>query len=82
MPLKELVPILALTVTTVTGALLLFLAIGGKNATLASLIEITYPVFVALFAFVLFREVHLTASVLVGAGLVFAGVFLIIWHNP
>ncbi len=74
--------ILALAVTSLAGAVLLFLSIAAKNATLAALLEITYPVFVALFAWVLFREVHWNASVLFGAALVFAGVAIIIWHNP
>lgn len=74
--------VLALALTSLLGSVLLFLSIAGKNATLASLIEITYPVFVAMFAFVLFRETHLTPSVIAGGLLVFAGVGLIIWNNP
>lgn len=74
--------ILAPALTSLAGSVLLFLSISGKNATLASLIEISYPVFVALFAFALFREVHLNASVLVGGALVFAGVAVIILNNP
>lgn len=78
----ERLPILLIPLTSLAGAVLLFLAIGDKNATLASLIEITYPLFVALFAWLLFRQAHLNASVLAGAALVFAGVALIILHNP
>ncbi len=74
--------VLALALTSLLGSVLLFLSIAGKNATLASLIEITYPVFVTLFAFVLFRETHLTPSVIAGGLLVFAGVGLISWNNP
>ncbi|MGE5241257.1 MAG: EamA family transporter [Bacteroidota bacterium] len=74
--------ILAPALTSLAGSVLLFLSISGKNATLASLIEISYPVFVALFAFALFREVHLNASVLVGGALVFTGVAVIIMNNP
>lgn len=74
--------VLALALTSLLGSVLLFLSIAGKNATLASLIEISYPVFVALFAWLLFREVHVNASVLVGGLLVFAGVALIIMNNP
>ena len=82
LPWPEQGTILALTVTTLAGAVLLFLSIAGKNATLAALIEVSYPVFVALFAWLLFREVHITPSVVTGAVLVFAGVALIVWHNP
>ncbi len=77
----EATPILALCATSVIATVLLFLSIGGKNATLASLIEISYPVFVALFAWVLFREVHLTPATAAGAALVFSGVALIIWSS-
>jgi len=79
---SERLPIIALSFTSLAGSVLLYLSISGKNATLASLIEITYPVFVALFAFLLFRQVHLNGSVLIGAALVFAGVAIIILGNP
>jgi drug/metabolite transporter (DMT)-like permease len=76
------VRVLALALTSLLGSVLLFLSIAGKNATLASLIEISYPVFVAMFAFVLFREIHVNTSVIIGGLLVFAGVAMIIWNNP
>jgi drug/metabolite transporter (DMT)-like permease len=79
---SERAPILALALTSLAGSVLLYLSIAGKNATLASLIEITYPVFVALFAFLLFRQMHLNTAVLIGAGLVFTGVAVIILGNP
>lgn len=82
MSLRELAPVLALCITTVLGSALLFVSIAGKNATLASLIEITYPAFVALFAWLLFRDVQLTPTVAAGGLLILAGVSLIIWHNP
>jgi len=74
--------ILSLALTSLLGAVLLFHSIAGKNATLAALLEITYPLFVALFAWLLFREVHINTSVVLGALLVFAGTALIIWQNP
>jgi len=79
---SERLPILLIPFTGLVGAVLLFLAISDKSATLASLIEISYPVFVVFFAWLLFRQVHLTPSVLAGAALVFAGVALIILSNP
>lgn len=82
METPERLTILALALTSLAGSVLLFASIAGKNATLASLIEISYPAFVALFAFLLFRQMHLNANVLAGAVLVFAGVALIIWNNP
>jgi drug/metabolite transporter (DMT)-like permease len=74
--------VLALALTSLLGSVLLFLSIAGKNATLASLIEISYPVFVAVFAWLLFREIHVNTSVIIGGLLVFAGVTMIIWNNP
>ncbi|MBI3570076.1 MAG: DMT family transporter [Gammaproteobacteria bacterium] len=74
--------LLALALTSLLGSVLLFLSIAGKNATLASLIEISYPVFVAVFAYLLFREVHVNPSVIIGGLLVFAGVAMIVWNNP
>lgn len=74
--------ILSLSLTSLLASVLLLLSIAGKNATLASLIEISYPVFVGLFAFLLFREIHVNGSVVLGGLLVFAGVTIIIWNNP
>jgi drug/metabolite transporter (DMT)-like permease len=73
--------ILAISLTSLVGTVFLYLAIGGKNATLAATIEISYPVFVALFSWMLFREIQINASVVSGAALVFAGVAIIILGN-
>ncbi len=74
--------ILLLSVTSLAATVMLFLAIGGRNATLASLIEITYPLFVVLFTWLLFRQVHVTPSAAIGGVLVMAGAALIIWNHP
>ena len=81
LPAAEQVLIAVIGLTSLTGAVLLYLSIAGKNATLASLIEITYPVFVAFFAYLMFRHIHLNASVIVGGLLVIAGAGLIIYNN-
>ena len=81
LPAMEQGLIAAIGLTSLVGAVLLYLSIAGKNATLASLIEITYPVFVAFFAFVLFRHVHVNASVIFGGLMVMAGAGLIIYNN-
>lgn len=74
--------LLAPALTSLVGSVLLFAAIGSKNATLASLIEISYPAFVALFAWLLFKEMHLTPGALLGGALVVSGVVLIASSNP
>ena len=60
------------------GAYLTYAAMGAKNPTLVSLIEITYPLFVVLFAWVFFREMQLNPLTLSGGLLVLAGVAVII----
>lgn len=81
LPVTEQGMIAAIGVTSLLGAVLLYVSIAGKNATLASLIEITYPVFVAFFAYVMFRHIHLNTSVTAGGLLVIAGAGLIIYNN-
>lgn len=81
LPVSEQLTIASIMLTSIVASSLLFASIGSKNATLASLIEITYPVFVALFAFLLFKTVHLNWSVVAGGALIFAGVFIIILNN-
>ena len=68
-------------ITSGIGALLIYLAIGEKNATLASLIEISYPVFVACFAWLFFREVPFNGLTLVGAVLILGGVAVVFLAN-
>ncbi len=57
------------------------LSIVNKNATLAGLIEITYPLFIALFAYILFRESQLTLMTALGGLLILSGVFVVYWFS-
>ncbi len=59
------------------GAYLTYAAMSAKNPTLASLIEISYPLFVVLFAWLFFREMQLNAMTMIGGALVLAGVAVI-----
>ena len=77
----ERLPLLALALTSLAGSALLFVSIGEANATLASLIEISYPVFVAVFSYLLFGRRELNASMVAGAALVFIGLAVIIANN-
>ena len=71
-----------LTVTSITATCLLYIAIHtSKNATMASLIDITYPVFVALFAYFVFHENHVNTSMMVGGLLVLVGAGIIVINN-
>lgn len=75
------ITILLIALTSLAGTWLLFLSIRGRNATLASLIEVSYPAFVALFAWAIFREWQINSGVLLGAALVFAGTAMIILNS-
>jgi drug/metabolite transporter (DMT)-like permease len=81
LPGKEQWFILVVPLTSTAGAVLLYLSINGKNASLASLIEITYPVFVVIFAYLLFRQIHVNLSVISGGLMILAGAGLIIFNN-
>jgi drug/metabolite transporter (DMT)-like permease len=63
------------------GSLLIYLAIGEKNATIASLIEISYPLFVAFFAWLFFRETQLNWPTVTGGLLILCGVGIVFMGN-
>lgn len=81
LPGFDRVAIASIGITSVLASVLLFMSIGNKNATLASLIEISYPVFVALFTFVLFRQVHFNGSIVAGGLMIMGGAALIIAND-
>jgi drug/metabolite transporter (DMT)-like permease len=65
-----------------TGAYLFnALAINQKNATLASLLEISYPLFIILFTALFFREIHLDLVGMIGAVLILLGCVLVVFSR-
>jgi drug/metabolite transporter (DMT)-like permease len=65
-----------------TGAYLFnALAINQKNATLASLLEISYPLFIILFTALVFREIHLDLVGMIGAMLILLGCVLVVFSR-
>ncbi|CDZ75817.1 EamA-like transporter family protein [Legionella massiliensis] len=48
-----------------------------KNATVAGIIELTYPLFIIFFTWFLFSEIHVNSSVIIGGLLIFLGVLII-----
>jgi len=81
LPVKEQWLIALVGLTSTLGAVLLYVSINSRNATLASLIEITYPLFVVLFAYLIFRQYHLSLHVITGGILILLGAGLIIYYN-
>ncbi|HAB17038.1 MAG TPA: EamA family transporter [Verrucomicrobiota bacterium] len=73
--------LVAAMVCSTVGGLLVLLAIEHKNATLASLIEISYPLFVALFAWLFFRESQLNWPTVAGGLLIMIGVGIVYVGN-
>ena len=74
--------VLVLIFTTIIAANLLYIAMQlSPNPTVASLLDITYPLFIALIAWLLFRENHLDWSVLLGGGMILGGAMLIVWKH-
>jgi len=63
------------------GSLLIYMAIGEKNATIASLVEISYPLFVAIFAWVFFREMQFNTATICGAAMILGGVAVVFLAN-
>jgi drug/metabolite transporter (DMT)-like permease len=61
----------------VVGGYMVFVAVNMKNATLVNLIEITYPLFTALFAYILLKEVQFNWWTLGGGLVVIAGLGII-----
>ncbi len=81
LPASEQWVIAALGLIGLFGEVMVYLAITGKNATLASLIEMTYPVFVVLFAYLFYRQMHVSASVFIGGLMILIGAGLVIYNN-
>ena len=71
---RDWVWLVVAVVSSAAGALLIYIAIGEKNATLASFIEISYPFFVAVFAWLFFRETQFSWPTVFGGLLILGGV--------
>lgn len=73
--------IVAVTVLFLIGNVMIVFAIKGKNVTVASLIEISYPLFVVLFGYLLYRNTHLNTGTIVGGICIFVGIALVYLFN-
>ncbi len=67
----------AIIVCSMAASYMATLSIQARNATISSLIELSYPLFIVFFTWLFFREFHLTAYSALGGVFVLAGVFLI-----
>jgi len=69
--------LVAAIITTFLAELCIGFSISEKNATLAGLIEISYPLFIVLFSWLLFKQNHLNLYSLIGGGCIIVGVLLV-----
>ena len=75
------VSVVLMMFTSILGTVAVYKAIHMSNATYASLIEIAYPIFVALFAYLIFKENHLTWEVMLGGAFILVGTILVIINS-
>jgi drug/metabolite transporter (DMT)-like permease len=74
---RILLTLLLVAAATTLGIFFIYMAIAAKNASMANMIEITYPLFTVFFAWLLFRDVQIGWSTALGGLLIFSGVGLI-----
>lgn len=72
---------LGLVLINALANLTIMLSIQEKNAALAGMIEITYPLFTVFFAWLFLREFQFSSGTWLGAALVFAGVSCIFYFE-
>lgn len=78
---SEIIWLIIAVAAAVSAGLLIFMSIQAKNATVASLIEVSYPLFTAFFAWILFRQNTINAATVTGALLIFIGVMIVARGN-
>ena len=61
----------------ISAASLILKSISASNASIAAIIEASYPIFTMLFAYLILGEVQFTLTSLIGCALVLAGLVVI-----
>jgi drug/metabolite transporter (DMT)-like permease len=67
--------------TVLGGNLLILTAITYKNAVLTSMIEISYPLFIIIFSWLLFKDVQITLWTAIGGLFIFIGSCILFWKS-
>jgi drug/metabolite transporter (DMT)-like permease len=78
---KALWILLAAVATANIGSFFITISIQAKNATLAALVELSYPLFTILFSLLIFKVNYFTPKVIIGGLLIMIGVTLISWKS-
>lgn len=63
----------------ITNVAMIFIALSIKesNVTLAGLIKISYPIFIIIFSYLMFRSSHLNYNTILGGVFIFIGIIII-----
>lgn len=81
-PTNKIIWLFALvTVLYLISSSLILVAIKNKNATIASLIEISYPIFVILFTYLFYKSVNLNRATILWGIMILWGIVLIYLFN-
>jgi len=64
-------------ITVIIANFFIVYSIQAKNATVAGLVELMYPIFTIMFSWFLFKYYHVNLPVLVGGSLIMIGVTII-----
>lgn len=78
---KTMVLVVAIVIAFNLANTFIVLSIGDKSATLSGLIEISYPLFIALFSWLFFRENSLSIGTVLGGLCVLGGISIIYFFN-
>ncbi len=74
---KIVLLILAGSFIYICAAIFILKSIGSSNATLAAIIEASYPIFTMFFAYILIGEVQFTISTIIGCLLIISGLVVV-----
>lgn len=80
-PWQDKAMLAALVITFVVAAFSILYAIESKDAVYASLIEITYPLFVLVFAAILFEYRDMDLRMMIGGSLILMGTMLLVYEE-
>lgn len=78
---SDCVWLLVAACASTAAGLLIFSSISEKNAPVAALIEICYPLAAAFFTWLFFRESHLNLQTAIGAALIYSGIIVVALGN-
>lgn len=78
---KLLMLLAVVTVVSIVAEISINFSISEKDATLAGFVEITYPFFIALFAYLFFGQEELHPGTAIGGVIVFIGACIIFYFS-